>query len=181
MLKFFALSALLSCCALASPVQPSTPPSYDPKEDLWSLAEGKNIIKGAAILHSGSKRKICSKERVGARPRSALADYRIQVMFGSLERGRNTMERLPHSMNPTTPELPTLPPEVYAKTGRSTLCEDGLFEFSGLPDGTYYVMAPVVPAESVGQSVTLSEVDILMKAVTVRGGETVIVDLAADQ
>lgn len=175
MLKFGSLSMLLVLSAQPAS-RPDEAPQYREEDDRWSVESGNNSIKGVAHLTADGEDKICSGEKVGLRPHSPLADYRIKKMFGNQDRGRQLLMNLPNSMQPTTPELPTEPPETYASRARSVTCEDGKFEFKNLPDGSYYITSLVVSSYRVRQSGPSDDPEVLMRSVTLKGGEEKYVD-----
>jgi hypothetical protein len=159
--------------------EPAAPPPFESREVAWAAGTGANTVEGTAVQRSADGGRTCAGEQVSAMPRSALADYRMRSIFGSTLHGEIRMSDGPHSLKPSTAQLPEPPASYSAQARRVTCTSAGTFRMSGLPDGNYYFAVSMVPAGRVGQSVSLDDVRVVMKRVSVTGGVTRHLDMVA--
>jgi hypothetical protein len=67
---------------------------------------------------------------------------------------------------------PSAPNDDYSAFVRRTVCDAGnRFAFSGLPDGSWFVITVAKPVAGSGETMAI------MRRVTTRGGRTTIADL----
>lgn len=157
-----AAAALLSACATAQkPVVITT--AFDPAEIEWFQRPGDNVIRGNAVLRTvGGDAKTCAGLDVHLVPVSTYATERFRAIYGSAEGGLQPA-RTPVQLSPADPR--------YEAFRRSTRCDsDGDFVFSGLPDGSYFVTAPVIWGVHNGYF-TEKQGGYVMQRVAVAGGE----------
>jgi hypothetical protein len=128
----------------------------------WSKATGYNTIKGSALLRTrGGEVRTCAGLEVRLLPAGQSTDEFITDNYPSSAGG----------LDPVT-SWRSRPFEPYVQTA---LCGAlGEFEFSGLPDGKYYVLAVVtweVPSLDRRRGL-VSEGGTVAAAVSVAGGRT---------
>lgn len=163
------LSALiLAGCTVMGPPAPSYfPPvsvAFSPSDIAWFKEPGRNAIMGAAVLRTvGGEPRTCAGLEVTLIPSSPYAVARFETMYGERESGYLPADH-GKSWEVTDPD--------YAASGSRARCDaQGNFAFTNIPDGTYYVTAPVVWGIP-QQYHTSTEGGILMQKVSVAGGET---------
>jgi len=169
--RFIALAscvALLAACALDNAREPRT---FDPSDVRWSKAAGANAITGVALLSTGGKPRTCASLPVRLAPDSDYTRKRISGLYGDDDEGfvdARQAQRLRAQQDVD---------KRYESSLKTAVCDaHGNFAFRNLPDGTYYVLAPVVWRNKLGE---VSEGGFYMQRVTVAGGETKAVTLAS--
>lgn len=175
-----AVSFGLPLAALPIPtLATDTSPVYSAAEVAWSKPYGPNIIDGIGLLAASGEVKTCAGEDVYLRPRSALEDHRNNAIYGSLVWARISADKFMSAINPETPRM-AVPPKAYEADARQARCSiDGKFLFTGLPDGEYYATVMIIPRESLGKPVSIADVEVVMRHITVAGGGIAKVDLFA--
>lgn len=152
-------------CATQSETTTVLQHGFSKDEVAWSLKDGKNRITGEAILKSKGQTYHCGPYTAIATPDSPYARERMQALYGSLEQGHRSTEQPPITLRPHFP--------VYSQTQRTADCDDtGHFVFDGLPDGTWYVVVPVIWQNKLGEPFNGGS---FMKRVSVAGAATVTV------
>ncbi len=153
----------LSACATA----PAPSARFDPVAIAWSKKAGANAIAGVAQLETGDGRlKTCASLPVRLAPDSSYTRKRVQLLYGDAGAGFVDAQQA-HRIRARPGATVT---KAYEKSLKASVCDSkGRFAFRNLPDGTYYVMAPVVWRSTRGE---VTEGGFFMERITVHGGET---------
>lgn len=167
--KSLTVTALLGTMALAAcstvPVGSGPAPvasgAFDRADFVWSSAQGRGGIQGQVTSTQDGTAFSCIGS-VGLTPATPYTDARFQTLYGS-----NSRAQLPAEVvrARTVPD----PSADYSDFLRSTACENNRFDFANLPDGRWYVIAPV----RAGQG----PVTVLMQQVHIRNGRTINLSL----
>lgn len=168
----FACTTLLAACALDDARDVRSTNKFDPSDVRWSKALGRNTIFGVARLTAnGGKPRTCASLQVRLAPDSDYVRTRIERLYGDNDEGfvdARSAQRLRTQQNVD---------RSYESALKTAVCDpNGNFAFRNLPDGTYYVLAPVVWKNKLGE---VAEGGFYMQRVTVAGGETRTVTLAS--
>jgi len=155
------VAAMLAACAL----EQGDGSRFDASEVTWSKAPGRNIIAGAATLGTESgKVRTCASLPVRLAPDSDYTRARIARLYGDDDEAfvdARSARRLRERAQVD---------KQYERSLKSSVCDaQGRFAFRNLPDGTYYVLAPVVWKNKLGE---VANGGFFMQRVTVAGGET---------
>lgn len=152
-----AAGAVLAACETV----PSGGAPYNPRgavfsaEDFaWSARPGRASIDGRIAYIREGAAYACTGS-VALTPDTPYTRARFQTLYGSTERAE-VPEAVVRAR--TVPD----PNADYRGFVRSSTCRDGRFAFDGLPDGAWYVIAPV----SAGGDARV----VLMRRVVTRGG-----------
>lgn len=137
--------------------------TFEPSEVEWSRKDGSNTLTGFAVLRTvGGEARTCAGLEAGLAPDSAYTRERMFAIYGSAEKGSIRVEAMP-KFDSTAPG--------YNSAIRRTRCDgQGNFTFERVPDGNYFVSAPVVWQANPRSS--LYEGGYMMKRVELRGGTT---------
>lgn len=169
------LAAILVCAALtACAIGEGKRAKFDPDDVDWSKGQGANTIAGVAKLGAeGGKARTCASLPVRLAPDSSYTRQRISKLYGDRDEAFVDARR--------AQALRAKPDGAvdnrYERSLKASVCDkQGRFAFRNLPDGAYYVLAPVVWKNKLGE---VAEGGFFMKRVTVRGGETKQVTLAS--
>lgn len=161
-----AVAATLAGCATAPPVVLGA--SYDAADFEWAEAPGTNSIRGSAVLRTvGGEARSCAGNEATLMPDAPYSRARIEYLYGSSTQG---FQPVPGLFTPV-PEFAEDPVSYHMKAKSSACDAQGEFEFTGLPDGTYYVIVPIVWSVPT-QYGTDPQGGRLMKRVELSGGET---------
>lgn len=154
-------AAALSACATSTPTGPTTSSSaFSTEQFQWSAAQGNNLIVGQIASNDNGVPFACIGS-AGLTPETPYTRARFETLYGSTQRAQ-----LPAAVvRARTVEDAQAD---YRSFVRSVPCEANRFAFDGLPDGNWFVIAPV----RAGQG----DVTVLMRRVQTRGGRPV--DLA---
>ena len=165
LIPLLALGALAAACApVPGPAGPSAGPAavFSNEDFAWSAVSGDNAIAGRVAFARDGQAWTCAGA-VGLTPDTPYTRRRIGVLYGSTReaaipaavvRARSVQEA----------------GDDYRSYVRDTRCDDqGRFRFEGLPDGSWYLIAPV-RAEG-------EEPVVLMQRVTTARGRTTAVTL----
>lgn len=162
-----AASFVLTLTACETTLLSSREPSFDPDAVAWSKQRGANTIVGTAQLKSGDGvMRSCASLSVRLAPDSDYTRDRVERLYGDADAAYvSAAEAKRVRAQPGAGVTP-----AYEKALKAATCDaKGRFTFKNLPDGTYYVMAPVVWRGKIGE---VSEGGFFMQRVTVEGGET---------
>ena len=161
----FALALALPFAGCVSPHLPiSVTAPFHAGEAKIALEPGNNTVKGSALLSpllqkSGGETVTCAGRPVYIAPATAYAKARMTALYGDGDAGFNPAlngRRLNEQVN------------FWAEGARETTCDaQGRFVFEQLKDGEYYVSSQIVLLVR-----TFPEGGVLMKKVSVQGGET---------
>lgn len=158
-----ALAASLAACAPTSP-QPMGPSPivFSTEAFAWSAVPGQASIEGRVAYAGGGRQWRCAGS-VGLTPETPWTRQRFITLYGSAERAA-----LPAAVvRARTVAEASADYQAYV---RSTSCDgQGRFIFPDLPDGSWYVIAPVT-AEG-------ADPVVVMRRVTTRGGRATSVTL----
>lgn len=156
--------------AVAGPA--TTVVRFKPEALEWSQRAGRNTITGDAILRTrGGAIRTCAATEARLWP---LSDYTLDFL-GPLFLGA--------SLSPpdrTARGLKGIEVGVYRYVRAATCNGQGVFTFSDLPDGQYFLTASVtweVPRFGQGRSGADVQGGDLGKLVSVKGGQTLVVTL----
>lgn len=165
-----ACTLLTAACALTER-EVSTTKTFDPSDVTWSQGQGPNTITGIARVSTGGKPRTCASLPVRLAPDSDYTRKRIAGLYGDDDEGfvdARSAQRLRAQQDVD---------KRYEISLKTAVCDaSGNFAFRNLPDGTYYVLAPVVWKNKLGE---VAEGGFYMQRVTVTGGETKSVTLAS--
>lgn len=109
--------------------------AFDAGDFAWSTPQGSGSIDGRVDYRRDGETFACTGS-VALTPDTPYTRARFQTLYGSTERAA-VPEAVVRAR--TVPD----PNADYRSFVRSTTCEDGRFTFSGLPNGTWFVIAPV--------------------------------------
>lgn len=159
-----AAAAVASCATL-----PASPPiplvsSYDPSEQV--IRTGNNSISGNAVLRTvGGEVRTCAGYPVTLVPVTAYATERFTAIYGNAQSGY-----VPLSQGKT---FSPANPHYENEAGRTETCDSqGNFAFSGIADGSYYIVTMVVWGVPQSAYYTEQQGGPLFQRVDVSGGET---------
>jgi hypothetical protein len=160
---------VLGACATDSPSGPRTSalgPStaaFRSADFDWSVAAGSGAINGQVAY--GARRAHYDCAGVVLTPETPWVRQRMAILYRSTERAALPAEEV---RGRTPPERS----QDYSKYVKRASCgADGRFSFSGLPDGSWYVIAVAKADGAAAPEMAL------MRRVSVRGGKTVDVRL----
>ncbi|MFN3838526.1 MAG: hypothetical protein ACK4MI_12510 [Brevundimonas sp.] len=156
-----AAAALSACAPMAGGALPAAgPAAFDEADFAWSQAPGRNSIQGQVAFAQDGKAFSCVAS-VGLTPDTPYTRARFRTLYGSTERA---------AVPAAVVRARTVPDANanYADFVRSEPCRAGRFQFDGLPDGGWFVIAPV---KADGDPI------VLMRHVQTRGGRVVSLTL----
>ena len=142
---------------------PVTTP-FNAEEVKIALEPGKNTVKGSAILgallrRSGGGAVTCAGLPIHIAPVTTYSKARMTALYDNEDFGFNPAlngRRLDEHVN------------FWMEGARATTCDvKGHFTFENLKDGEYYISSQIVLLVD-----TFPEGGVLMKKISVRGGET---------
>lgn len=153
-----ALVAVLAACAPVPAVAPAGPPSSAFRIDdfQWSAQPGTASIEGRIDYQREGRAYACTGS-VGLTPDTPYTRARFQALYGSTDRAA-----LPEAV--VRARTVADPNADYRAFVRSGTCTDNRFAITGLPDGAWFVIAPVSAG---GDRV------VLMQRVETRGGRPI--------
>jgi hypothetical protein len=151
-----AVAASLAACATV-PMNDSGPrPSssaFSAEDFAWSAASGRGSIDGRVSFSRDGQAFTCTGS-VALTPYTPYTRARFQTLYGSTDRAA-----VPEAVvRARTVENPSAD---YRSFVRSATCQNGRFEFSGLPDGDWFIITPVSAG---GDRI------VLMRRIGTRGG-----------
>lgn len=132
-------AAALAACAPApgpGPIGVAMSSTFDIDDFAWSNAPGQGVIEGEARYSRDGRAFACAGS-VGLTPETPYTRHRFLGLYGSLDQAA-----LPASVvrARTVGEAS----DDYRAYVRDTTCDaQGRFRFEGLPDGGWFVIAPV--------------------------------------
>lgn len=101
----------------------------------WSTHSGRASIDGRIEYRRNGRNFDCTGS-VGLTPDTPYTRARIRTLYGSTDRAA-VPEAIVRARTVADPSAD------YRSFVRSTTCENGRFNFSGLPDGGWFIIAPV--------------------------------------
>ncbi len=166
-----AAAAVLSACETTSssyepPPPPPPPPQPPPSADAfreqdfaWSRVPGTNRIDGMLVHRVGQVRYTCNSSSVVLMPETPWTRRRVQTLYGATTVAAVPVDIVRSRTPPAPPQLGT-----YVRSGP---CAADRFSFSGLPDGSWFLITVSKPAQGSGAQVAI------MRRVETRGGRPV--------
>lgn len=158
------LAAGAAACAPLAPMEyygPPPPAAMFSAEDFgWSTRAGQASIDGQVRFMRDGQAYECTGA-VALTPDTPYTRARFNTLYGSIDRAA-----IPEAIirARTVPD----PNADYRSFVRSDTCQGGRFRFTGLPDGSWFVIAPVSAG---GDRI------VLMRRVETRGGGRVSLTL----
>ncbi|WP_292050581.1 MULTISPECIES: hypothetical protein [unclassified Brevundimonas] len=151
--------ALAACSTLPTGgvSAPAASAAFSKADFAWSASSGQGGIEGRIGSAQGGNAFACVGS-VGLTPATRFTDARMQTLYGSTSRAQ-----LPADV--VRARTVSDPNEDYREFVRSTTCANNSFKFEGLPDGRWYVIAPVKAGDG--------PVIVMMQQVQIRNGRTV--------
>ena len=153
-----AAGAVLAACETVpaggyGPVPRPVSSAFNPGDFAWSTQPGRGSIDGRVSYRRDGQTYDCTGS-VALTPDTPYTRARFRTLYGSTDRAA-----LPEAIvrARTVPD----PNADYRSFVRSTTCRDGRFEFSGLPDGDWFIITPVSAG---GDRI------VLMRRIGTRGG-----------
>ena len=161
-----ALALILAACE-TTPFASRDDVSFNPNEVAWAKQRGANTIVGTAQLKAGDGvTRSCASLSVRLAPDSSYTRERVELLYGDADAAYVSATEAKRARAQPGANVKA----SYEKSLKAATCDaKGRFTFKNLPDGTYYVMAPVVWRGKIGE---VSEGGFFMQRVTVEGGET---------
>ena len=168
--------ALLSACATeggggGAPAPQAGPPrggpaAFSAADFGWSRAAGKGAISGQLTYKAGGVAYNCANAPVILTPETPWVRSRMMVLYRSDSAAAEPADEV---RGRTPPERS----QDYSAFVRRTTCDaTGRFAFTGLPDGSWFVITVARPPAGVaGREMAL------MRRVSIRGGNVVNVRL----
>ena len=156
------LAGALSACATAPATFPSGPMSsaFSTEAFGWSARSGGGGIDGRVAFSREGVAYGCTGS-VALTPDTPYTRARFQTLYGSTERAA-IPEAIVRARTVADPNAD------YRSFVRSSTCADGRFAFSGLPDGGWFLIAPVSAG---GDRI------VLMRRIETRGGRVITVNM----
>jgi hypothetical protein len=151
-----AVAASLAACATVPTNNSGPRPSssaFSAEDFAWSAASGRGSIDGRVSFSRDGQAFTCTGS-VALTPYTPYTRARFQTLYGSTDRAA-----VPEAVvRARTVENPSAD---YRSFVRSATCQNGRFEFSGLPDGDWFIITPVSAG---GDRI------VLMRRIGTRGG-----------
>ena len=151
-----AVAASLAACETVSPGGYGPGPSssaFRADDFAWSARPGRASIDGRVVYRREGQAFACTGS-VALTPDTPYTRARFQTLYGSTDRAA-----LPEAV--VRARTVADPNADYRSFVRQETCQDNRFQFSSLPDGNWFVIAPVSAG---GDRV------VLMQHVSTRGG-----------
>ena len=154
-------AALSACAPTTSGGLPyAAPAAFNERDFGWSQMPGRNSIQGQIAFARDGKAFDCVAS-VGLTPDTPYTRARIRTLYGSTQRAA-----VPAAV--VRARTVADANADYRNYVRSERCENGRFRFDALPDGGWFLIAPVKAGD---------DVVVLMRRVQTRGGRAVSVTL----
>jgi hypothetical protein len=119
----------------AGPGQRAAPGVFRADDFAWSARSGSASIDGRIDYRRGGQAFTCTGS-IGLTPDTPYTRNRFRTLYGSTDRAA-VPEAIVRARTVADPNAD------YRSYVRSTTCENGRFNFSGLPDGGWFIIAPV--------------------------------------
>lgn len=159
-----ALTGLAACATgpAGGPAPALGSTAFSTADFAWSSAAGSGAVEGRIAFRQNGRAYACTGS-VALTPVTPYTRARFQALYGSTDRAA-----LPESVvrARTVPD----PNADYRSFVRPGVCSEGRFRIEGLPDGAWFIIAPVA-AEGGEDRV------VLMRRIQVSGGRTIQVTL----
>jgi hypothetical protein len=172
--RILAAAALLGSLAACAPTLGPPPPQtsaapggsdFRAADFAWAQAPGHNTLAGRLAFKQGATPYSCVNASVILTPETPWSRRRMTVLYKS-----DTRSALPSDeVRARTSQAPPGDSGPYIR--RTTCDAAGHFSFTGLPDGSWFVVTIAKPAGGQGGSMAF------MRRVTTRGGRVTNFDL----
>ena len=163
LLALAAVAVFGAACAPTTGSTPYRPPvstAFNAEAFAWSARTGQAAINGRVDFRRDGQTYECTGS-VALTPDTPYTRNRFNILYGSIDRAA-VPEAVVRARTVSDPNAD------YRSFVRSATCNEGRFSFTGLPDGGWFVIAPVSAG---GERV------VLMRRVETRGGRTVNITL----
>jgi len=169
-----ALVVLSACATTEGPSRPPRPPKeapaspnvFRPSDFSWSAVPGKGQLQGRLTYGRPGVRYTCSGAGVILTPETPWTRRRMVQLYNS-----PTSSALP--VEEVRARTPSTPSEDYSAFLKRTTCDAyDRFNFSGLPDGAWFVITLARPAAG-GKGPNIA----IMRRVETHKGKPVMLDL----
>lgn len=154
------VAALAACAPAPGPGMISGPAPFVSSDFAWSTRNGSAAIEGRVAYRMDGQAFACTGS-VALTPDTPYTRQRFQTLYGSTDSAA-VPEAVVRARTVADPNAD------YRSYVRSATCREGRFRFDGLPDGGWFLIAPV----SAGGDRT-----VLMRYVRTRQGATANVTL----
>ena len=157
-----AAGAVLAGCETVpmGPSGPAGPAAFRADDFAWSTAQGRAAIEGRVDYRRDGQAFSCTGS-VALTPDTPYTRARFNTLYGSMTRAA-VPEAVVRARTVADPNAD------YRSYVRSSTCSGGRFSFTGLPDGGWFLIAPVSAG---GDRI------VLMQRVETRGGRIVTITL----
>ena len=163
-----ALLATLSGCTPPKTIPFSTTTEFDSAGAKAMLGEGKNSLRGSAVMRQRDGSVVtCAGTEVRLVPSTAYTDERMLALYGNIEAGFN-----PAYWGETELKVKKEIPEYHQIFKQTTCDAQGFFKFNNLVDGSFYVISTMTWEVGSGIQIRIIDGGTLMQRVTVKGGES---------
>ena len=152
----------LAACATTPMGGGTTSSAFSAEAFAWSTRAGQASINGRVAFAQDGRSFHCVGN-VGLIPDTAYSRARIQRLYGSTERAA-----VPAAV--VRARSAGEQGADYRSFERAQPCADGAFRFTGLPDGSWFLISPVKAGD---------DIVVLMKRVQTRGGRMISVTLGS--
>lgn len=142
---------------------PPTSDAFRAQDFAWSVPTGANRIDGAVNLRVSNVRYSCNGSAVILVPETAWSRRRMTTLYG-------TPNGATVAVDVVRARTPAAPPE-FGTYVRSTPCAVDRFTFTGLTDGSWFVITQARPTTGSGAQMAI------MRRVETRGGRATTVNL----
>jgi hypothetical protein len=168
LLPLLVVLGLAACETMPPP--PPPPPLQEPPsayvfrsgDFAWSAIPGANRIDGHIAFRQGAMLYTCSN--VALIPEAPFSARRMITLYGSAVGAQIPVGEVQARTTPA--------PDGFNAFVRTTTCDgQGRFSFTGLPDGSWFVLTPARPMSGQGPQMAL------MRRVVTRGGRPVVIEL----
>ena len=150
-----------ACAPTASTLPGPAAAGFSAGDFAWSAQQGSNSIEGRIAYRRDGQPFACIGS-VGLTPDTPYTRARFQTLYGS-----TTSAAIPVAVVRARDVAD--PNADYRSYVRSSTCRDNAFSFEGLPDGSWFLIAPVRAGGD--------DPIVLMQRVQTRGGRAVAVTL----
>lgn len=175
-IRLLTLASVLTLVAACAPTlgpppppppgqRPPSPTQFRPGDFSWSAVPGYNRIEGRLAYRKGQTRYSCQGATVVLTPETPWTRRRMTILYKSPDRAALPADEV-------RARTPSAPNEDYSAFVRRTTCDAAnRFNFTGLPDGAWFVITIAKPVAASGESVAV------MRRVTTRGGRATSAEL----
>lgn len=159
LLTLVALTCAVAACAPVPTGPAYTPPpaAFSAEDFAWSTRAGQAAIDGRVDFRLDGETYVCTGAVI-LTPDTPYTRARFHALYGSTNRAA-IPEPIVRARTVADPNAD------YRSFVRPGTCADGRFRFDGLPDGGWFVIAPVRAGE---------ETIVLMRRVETRGRDIVV-------